>query len=94
LNEADAVTLLRECARVARQRVVIVDLARSRLTLIGAWLLTRLTSCNPMTRADGVQSARRAYTPAEALALAEQAGFADARVRRHGFFHFSISITL
>lgn len=92
LNECDAVLLLRECARVARQRVAIVDLARSRLTLIGAWLLTRLTSRNAMTLADGVQSARRAWTPAEASALMAQAGLARARVRRHGPFHFSVEI--
>jgi ubiquinone/menaquinone biosynthesis C-methylase UbiE len=94
LDEGDAVTLLRECARVARQRMVIVDLARGRLTMIGAWLLTRLTSSNAMTRADGVQSARRAWTPQEAGALASQAGLAHARVRRQGLFHFSIVIAL
>lgn len=94
LDERDAVMLLRECARVARQRVVIVDLARSRHTLLGAWLLTRLTSRNAMTLADGVQSVRRAWTPAEASALVAQAGLSHARVRRHGPFHFSISIAL
>ena len=92
LNEADAMAMMREGARVARQRVVIVDLARSRLTVIGAWLLTRLTSRNRMTLADGVQSARRAYTAAEAQAMARQAGFAQALARRHGLFHYSMVI--
>lgn len=68
LNEQDAVLLLSECGRVAVQRTIIVDLTRSRLTLLGAWLLTRLTSRNRMTLADGVQSARRAWTPEEARA--------------------------
>lgn len=90
LDEGDAVLLLRECARVARQRVVIVDLARSRLTVMGAWLLTHLTSRNRMTLADGVQSSRRAYTPAEASALVARAGLSHARARRHGPFHFSV----
>jgi 2-polyprenyl-3-methyl-5-hydroxy-6-metoxy-1,4-benzoquinol methylase len=94
LNDEDAVLLLHECARVTRQRVVIVDLARSRLTLLGAWLLTRLTSRNAMTLADGVQSARRAWTPAEARAVVARAGMAQARVHRHGPFHFSITIAL
>lgn len=93
LNEADAVALMCECARVATQRVVIVDLARSRLTLAGAWLLTRLTSRNRMTLSDGVQSARRAYTPAEAGMLAALAGFPQARVRRNGPFHYSLVMT-
>jgi hypothetical protein len=94
LNEKEAIALLRECARAAMHRVVIVDLARSWPTLTGAWLLTRLTSRNPMTLADGVLSARRAYTLAEAGALAAQAGFPQARVRRHGPFHYSLVVIL
>lgn len=90
LDEDDAVMLLRECARVARQRMVVVDLARSRLAVAGAWLLTRLTSRNRMTLADGVQSARRAYTPEEVVELAAQAGLPGARVRRHRLFHYCL----
>ena len=82
LNESDAMLLLRECARVARQRVVVLDLARHPLTTTGAWLLTRLTSRNHLTRADGVQSARRAYTAAEARTLAHAAGLTGAIVRQ------------
>jgi len=94
LNEAEAITLMQECARVATQRMVIVDLSRSRLTLLGAWLLTRLTSRNRMTRADGVQSARRAYTPTETQAMLVQAGLPQARIRRHGPFHHSAVISV
>jgi ubiquinone/menaquinone biosynthesis C-methylase UbiE len=90
LDESQAVALLGECARAARRRVVVLDLARSYLTLAGAWLLTRATSRNRMTLADGVQSARRAYTPDEASALAERAGLRAARIARHGPAHFSI----
>jgi SAM-dependent methyltransferase len=84
LDPDHAVALLQECARVARRRVVAIDLNRGWLTIAGAWLLTRATSANRMTRADGVLSARRAYTPAEVRALAHRAGLARAQVRRHG----------
>jgi ubiquinone/menaquinone biosynthesis C-methylase UbiE len=90
LDEPLAVALLGECARVARRRVVALDLARGYLALTGAWLLTRITSRNRMTLADGVQSARRAYTPDEASALAARAGLSAARIARHGPAHFSI----
>jgi ubiquinone/menaquinone biosynthesis C-methylase UbiE len=90
LPPSQAIQLMHECARVARVGVVIVDLVRGYIGLVGAWLLTRLTSHNAMTRADGVQSVRRAYTPAEALALAQQAGWAGARVRRHGPIRYSL----
>jgi len=75
LELAAASTLLRECARVARNGVIVVDLARSVATLAGVWLLTRLTTRNAMTRADGVLSARRAYTAEEARDLARDAGW-------------------
>lgn len=91
LEPAQAARLMRECARVARRGVVIVDLVRSYPTLIGAWLLTRLTSRNPMTRADGLQSARRAYTLAEARDLARQAGWLNAHIRSHGPVRYSIT---
>jgi ubiquinone/menaquinone biosynthesis C-methylase UbiE len=90
LDEPQAVALLVECARVARRRVVVFDLTRGYVTLAGAWLLTRATSRNRMTLADGVQSARRAYTLDEASALAVRAGLSTARIARHGPAHYSI----
>ncbi len=91
LDPSCAAALLRECRRVARRRVVCLDLARSPLTLLGAWLLTHLTSRNRLTRADGVQSVRRAYTPAEAAGLAQRAGWVNFSVRTHGPFRYSLT---
>ncbi len=94
LEPAKASALLRECARVARRGVVVVDLNRSFITLIGAWMLTRLTSRNRMTRADGVQSARRAYTPDEAIDLARAAGWpiTPNTVELHGPTRWSLQL--
>lgn len=93
LAPPEAIGLLGELHRVARLRVVCLDLSRSVSTLIGAWLLTRLTSRNRLTRADGVQSARRAYTPAEAADLARCAGWMNFDVCRHGPFRYSLTLT-
>lgn len=76
-----AVALLRELRRVARHGVVLNDLLRSWPGLAGAWLLGHLISANRLTRHDGLASARRAYTLAELLALAHQAGLRPLAVR-------------
>lgn len=70
---AEATALLVEMRRVARVGLIVNDLVRSWPGIGGAWLLGRL-SHNPLTRHDGLASARRAYTHAELRALAAQAG--------------------
>jgi ubiquinone/menaquinone biosynthesis C-methylase UbiE len=70
----DVVEFLHEARRVARRGVVVNDLVRGRLYWVGAWLLTRLATRNPLTRHDGPLSVRRAYTRTEARALLESAG--------------------
>lgn len=92
LNPPEAIALLRELRRIARRRVICLDLSRNVSTLIGAWLLTRLTSRNRLTRADGVQSVCRAYTAAEAVALARQAGWSDFDLHLHGPFRYALTL--
>ena len=86
-----AVALLRELRRVARLRTVVTDLRRSRATWVGAWLFSRLISRNRLTRHDAPLSALRAYTPREALELAELAGWQRARVRAAPFFRMALT---
>jgi ubiquinone/menaquinone biosynthesis C-methylase UbiE len=90
LEPGQVSSLLHECARVARRRLVVLDLARNYIALAGAWLLTRATSRNRLTLADGMQSVRRAYTPEEAAALAEQAGLADAKITARNPFRYAL----
>lgn len=61
----DAVRLLRELARVARHGVVVNDLRRGLLPLSATWVSTRVLARSRVTLADGLASARRAYTIAE-----------------------------
>jgi ubiquinone/menaquinone biosynthesis C-methylase UbiE len=79
LDDAEAVRVLAEMARVAR-RVVVVDLGRRRRLHILVRLLTTLVP-NRLVRHDGPASVRQAYTAEEALALARRLGL-PARVRR------------
>lgn len=85
-----ACALLREMRRVARITPIVGDLRRSRRAFAGAWLYAHLTTRNRLTRHDAPLSVRRAYTPAEALALARAAGWRAPRVRREPFFRMTM----
>jgi ubiquinone/menaquinone biosynthesis C-methylase UbiE len=81
LEPPEAVRALRELARVARVGVVVNDLVRTRLGLVGAHVLIRLLTRNPITRHDAVVSVRRAYTRRELLGLVSEAGLQPLDVR-------------
>jgi SAM-dependent methyltransferase len=75
-----AVSLLRELRRVSRVTPIVTDLSRSLLTFLAAFAFSRLFTRNRLTRHDAPLSARRAYTPAEALSLARSAGWCAPRI--------------
>jgi ubiquinone/menaquinone biosynthesis C-methylase UbiE len=83
LEPEAAVGALGEMARVARGRVVVNDLARSRLALVLVWLATRLVAAHPISRHDGPLSVRRAYAPAELRDLFRRAGLGGVTVDRY-----------
>ena len=74
LDEAGAVTALREMSRVSRRGVVINDLVRGLIPYLVAWTTTMALARNRYTRHDGPASARRAYTLAELDRLLADAG--------------------
>jgi ubiquinone/menaquinone biosynthesis C-methylase UbiE len=73
--ETDAVSVMREMARVGRIGTACVDLVRGRLAAFCIWLLTAVVMRDPMTRHDARLSVRRAFTHAELKSLAERAGW-------------------
>lgn len=75
-----AVELLRAMGRVGR-RALVYDVVRSPLAYVGVVALTRLARMDPMTCHDGPVSVRRAYSAAEARALAAEAGLRHARTQ-------------
>ena len=60
-----AVRLLAELHRVARQRVIVSDLRRSWLAVAGYWLSSIVLHFHPITRHDGVISILRGFTARE-----------------------------
>jgi SAM-dependent methyltransferase len=61
----DAVRLLKELHRVARQRVIVSDLRRSWIAVAGYWLSSIVLRFHPVTRHDGVVSILRGFTARE-----------------------------
>jgi ubiquinone/menaquinone biosynthesis C-methylase UbiE len=82
-DPAPAIALLAELRRVSRVAPIVTDLQRSAMSYLATFAFTRFTR-NRLTRHDGPLSARRAYTPAEALSLAREAGWRSPRVYSFG----------
>lgn len=81
LSSDDAVSLLSGMKGAVPRLVLVNDLARSRLSYVGVWLACHLLTTSPVVRFDGPASVRSAFTPREAVALAERAGLHGAMVR-------------
>ena len=81
LTDEQVVDVLRLSDRVARRGIVVNDLVRSRQAWVLTWLLT--WPFHPILHHDGPLSVRRALTPAEIVALAQQAGVPWLSIERH-----------
>lgn len=77
-------SLLKQAFSLARRGIVMSDVARGVLPLVGFMLVQPIFARSPLTRYDGVVSAKRAYSPGELLALADEAGLNHAHIL-HGF---------
>lgn len=91
LDERPAIELLRRMARAAERLVLVDDLVRSPSGYLYAYTGCLLLSRSKIVRTDGPLSVAGAFTPAEALALAGEAGLAGARLRRHWPQRFLLS---
>ena len=80
LDEDDAIAFLREGAARTRDRLLIQDILRSRLSYWFARAGTRLLLLNDICRLDGRSSVEGAFTREEARELAKKAGLADAEI--------------
>ena len=86
----NAVSLLREMARVGR-RVLVFDIQRAQLAYIGSVALVNLLAMHPMTRNDAPASVRRSYSADELRDLAAQAGLREAHVTAR--FPYRLALT-
>jgi SAM-dependent methyltransferase len=80
-SDADVVRLLAGFAKVARKRVLVLDLFRNPLPYVFISSTQRLLGWHPVTVHDGKISVEAAFRPRELAALAAQAGLVDPRVR-------------
>jgi SAM-dependent methyltransferase len=84
--EPDSVVqLFQACDRIARRAVVVTDLRRASLAVVAFRWGARLLRFDPVTRADGMTSIRRGFTPSEMAALLARAGVAARVFRRPGW---------
>lgn len=85
--DREAVTVVREMARVARRRIVVNDLRRSRTHHLGARLLSATVwRRSPITRHDAPLSVKRSFTVDDLRSIGEAAGLARFQVRRRFLF--------
>lgn len=83
--------LLRELDRVARARVIVSDLRRSRIAAAGLWLASFPLGFHPISRHDGVVSVMRGFTTHELSDAVLDAVGVRAHVRRHLGFRVTAS---
>lgn len=88
LAHGDAVRLVREMRRLARDGLVVNDLHRHPLAYYGIRSLARLLPVSPMFRHDGPISVRRGFRRNELEAIARDAGLPAFRLRRHRVFRW------
>ncbi|HEX2217234.1 MAG TPA: methyltransferase domain-containing protein [Gemmatimonadales bacterium] len=82
---ASAVHLFRTCDALARVGVVVADLRRGRLAPLAFRAGALALGFDPITRADGLTSIRRGYTPGELRELLSAAGVRARVSRRPGY---------
>ncbi len=80
LNPEQVISFLEATFHVARKGVIMTDLTRGWLPLLAFKLIQPVFARSFLTRYDGVVSIRRAYTPAELLALAQAADLPNASI--------------
>ncbi|MDQ3413261.1 MAG: methyltransferase domain-containing protein [Chloroflexota bacterium] len=85
----DACQVLREMDRLARAGFILNDLRRGRPGYAAAWIASRLTTRNRLTRHDAPLSVRRAYTPAELASLLRRAGVSNVTITTHPWFRMA-----
>lgn len=87
----EAVRVLREMQRTARDGLLVNDLQRHRLAYLGIRALTALLPVSPMFAHDGPLSVRRGFTRAELAALAQEAGLTSWALRWHWAFRWTLA---
>jgi ubiquinone/menaquinone biosynthesis C-methylase UbiE len=91
LDEQQALILLKKMRESAGMLALVNDLARGPSGWWAAYLGSRILTRSPVVHVDALLSVEGAFTPAEALALAEQAGWDGATVGRRFPFRYLLT---
>lgn len=91
LDEPDAIRLFQRMNVASEGMVLVSDLSRSHWNYLLVWLACHFLTRSRVVRYDGPVSVRAAFTPREALALAEKAGIRGAKVTGHFPARFVLS---
>lgn len=89
--EAQVVQILQEMSRVARRRIIVIDLHRHPIAYLLYTTLGKVVLKNRLLRHDGALSIRRSFKAEELLALAKRAGLRDVWVQRHFPFRLALN---
>ena len=81
--EDQIIKILREMNRVARRRIIVIDLHRHPVAYFLYTTLGKLVLKNRLTRHDGALSILRSFKAEELLALAKRAGLRGVGASRH-----------
>lgn len=81
LDNDDAIKLIRRMAKASRVAILLNDLERSWLNWHMVWLASRLLTRSPVVHMDGPLSVSGAYTKAEAMEIAIQAGLENMEIK-------------
>jgi SAM-dependent methyltransferase len=93
-DDAQVISLLREFARVARHRVIAIDLERHKIAERFLPVTRPLFRWSEMTVSDGCMSVRAAFSSEELGRLAAQAGLQNVCTKRHiPWFRLSLVAT-
>lgn len=84
--------LLNEFLRTARKGIIINDLQRSYLALLGIKILTVLFSKSEMVKNDAPISVKRGFTKNELLKILSNAGIANFTIKRKWAFRWMVVI--
>ena len=82
-DDAGAVKILREMARVAKCGIFVIDLNRNPTAYFFYTTIGHLFLHNRLTREDGALSILKSFKPEEMKEIAQHAGLANARVEKH-----------
>lgn len=81
-----AVRILQDMNRLCRVGFIVNDLSRSYLALACAWLYTRTTTTNVMTRTDAIASVLAAFTRDELARMTDDSGVGPLEISQAHFF--------